>query len=108
MALGTVNVGTPTKDPAGYAAKSEVVSATLLAANWTADGTYTWSNAGILSAEQIVELMPASGITAEQLEALQTANIVGTAQAVGSLTMTAFGEVPTIDIPVIFVMRGDV
>lgn len=83
------------------------VSATLSASGW-ASGKYVWSNSGIKSADQTVELVPASTITADQLTALQTANIVGTAQSVGSLTMTAYGEVPTIDIPVVFILRGDV
>lgn len=82
------------------------VSVTLTASGWS-EGVYIWSDADIKSADQIIELVPASTITADQLTVLQGANIVGTAQAAGSLTMTAYGEVPTIDIPVVFIIRGD-
>ena len=89
------------------ASKSVVVNAILNAANWNS-GIYTWSNSNIKSATQIIELLPSQSITSDQLTALQGANIVGTSQAVGSVTFKAYGEVPTISIPVIFVIRGDV
>lgn len=86
--------------------KSTSVEHTILAANWNSN-SYIWSNSNIISATQIIELLPSQSITAEQLEALQGANIVGTSQAIGSTTFTAYGEVPTIDIPVIFIIRGE-
>lgn len=95
------------QESAGGVTKSIVVEATLLAKSW-ANKTYTWSNSNITSATQIIELLPATNITTAQLEALQTANIVGTSQAVGSVTFTAYGDAPTVDIPVIFIVRGDV
>lgn len=86
--------------------KSTSVASTILATNWNSN-SYTWSNSNIISATQIIELLPSQSITSEQLEALQGANIVGTSQAIGSITFTAYGGVPTIDIPVIFIIRGD-
>jgi len=83
------------------------VEDTLLVSNW-ANGNYTWNNENIVSDSQTIELIPSQSITIEQLEALQQANIVGTHQAVGSVTFRAFWETPTIDIPVVFVIRGDV
>lgn len=87
--------------------KSIVVEDTIEAARWGTN-LYTWQNENIISAEQIIELLPSTEITAEQLEALQTANIVGVAQEVGNVTFKAYGDIPKIDIPVIFVLRGDV
>ena len=84
--------------------KTDVV---LRASDW-AGGVYQWNNENITSAEQIIELVPRQGISVNQLTALQYANIVGTSQSVGSVTLTAYGEVPTIDIPVTFIVRGDV
>lgn len=95
------------QESAGGVTKSVVVEATLLASSWGLN-IYTWTNSNITSANQIIELLPATNITNEQLEALQAANIVGTSQNVGSVTFTAYGEVPTINIPVVFVIRGDV
>ena len=90
-----------------YSAKSIVVNATLLASSWE-NRVYKWYNNGIKSANQIIELLPQQSITAAQLTALQAANIVGTSQGVGSVTLTAYGDVPTIDIPITFIIRGDV
>ena len=89
------------------ATKSVVVETTLEAANWS-EALYVWSNSGIVSANQVIEMSPGKTITLEQLEALQGANVIGTDQAVGSLTLKAFGDVPTVDIPVTFLLRGDV
>ena len=87
--------------------KSTDVTTTLLASDWNSN-RYVWNNSNIVSATQIIELAPAENITKEQLEALQYANIIGTAQAAGRITLTAYGEIPTMDIPVHFVIRGDV
>ena len=87
-------------------AKSIVVEDTLVADNWGAN-IYTWVNESITSADQMIELLPSNTITAEQLEALQMANIVGYQQEVGNVTFKAYGDVPLIDIPVIFIVRGD-
>lgn len=86
--------------------KSVTVAATLSAKSWS-NGSYTWSNANIKRATQDIEIRPAETITVAQLEAIQGANIVGTAQAVGSVTFKAFGDVPTIDIPVKFIIKND-
>lgn len=82
------------------------VEDTILANNW-ANGSYTWNNENIVSDSQTIELIPSQSITTEQLEALQLANIIGTHQGVGSVTFRAFWETPKINIPVVFVIRGD-
>mgnify|MGYP003559145305 CR=1 FL=1 len=90
--------------------RSTMVEYTLLANTWQFSGVsnyYVWNNSNIVSASQIIELVPSQSITAEQLEALQAANIIGTEQSIGRVTLTAYGDVPTIDIPVIFIIRGD-
>ena len=95
-----------TKLSSDASGKSKAIEATLVATSWQSN-MYTWRNTNIVSATQLIELLPSQSITAEQLEALQSTNIVGTSQAVGSVTFKAYGEVPTIDIPVIFIIRGD-
>lgn len=96
------------KEASENKATSIVANDTLLAQNWSGSGIYTWANVNITSANQIIELLPSETITLEQLEVLQGANIVGTAQEIGNVTFTAYGGVPTIDIPVVFIIRGDV
>jgi hypothetical protein len=85
--------------------KSSIVEAVLSANSWK-NSVYTWSNENIISANQLIELLPSQSITSEQLEVLQGANIIGTSQAIGSVTFTAHGETPTIDIPVVFIIKG--
>lgn len=84
--------------------KSTVVNTTLLASGWI-DGTYTVSSESITTTS-IQEVVPAIDVTAEQLQALQSANIQDAGQANGSLTIKAYGDVPTIDIPIRIVVSG--
>lgn len=51
-------------------------------------------------------LSPAIDISADQLKALQKANIVDNGQGSGYLTLKAMGKVPTIDIPVTVVIMA--
>ena len=89
--------------------KSKTVSATLFASNWTgasAPYTYTLAVTGV-TANSNQELLPALNITEEQLTALQAANIQDGGQAANSVTLTAFGDKPTIDLPIRVIVRGD-
>ena len=89
----------------GAAAKASIVTATLAANGW-ADGVYILTVSGV-TATSNQEILPAVGITAEQLEALQAANIQDGGQAAGNITLKAYGDVPTIDIPIRVIKRGD-
>lgn len=60
-----------------------------------------------LPADSIVEVLPGLDITAEELEALQAANLQDGGQQYGQITLKAFGEVPTISIPIRVIVRGD-
>lgn len=89
--------------------KSETVTGTLLAASWTGEAapyTYTLSVSGV-TATSNQEVLPALNITAEQLEALQGANIQDGGQAANSMTLKAYGDKPTIDLPIRVIKRGD-
>ena len=46
-------------------------------------------------------------ITAEQLKALQSANIQDGGQAANTMTLKAYGDKPTVDIPIRVIKRGD-
>ena len=89
----------------GAAAKASIVTATLSASAW-ADGAYVLSVDGV-TATSNQEVLPAVDITAEQLEALQAANIQDGGQTAGNITLKAYGNVPTIDIPIRVIKRGD-
>ena len=81
-------------------------SITLTAASWS-NGSYTISDS-LITASSNQEIIPAVGITADQLKALQKAMIVDGGQSAGSLTLTALGTVPTIDIPIRVIFRGTI
>ena len=89
----------------GAAGKSTVIEATLAASGW-ADGAYTLTVNGVTDTSN-QEILPAVEITAEQLEALQAANIQDGGQAENTITLKAYGDVPTIDIPIRVIKRGD-
>ena len=79
---------------------------TLAAASWTASNTYTITD-DLITATSNQDFYPAENITPAQLEALQLANIVATGQTVRTVTLKAFGDKPTIDIPIKILFRGE-
>ena len=92
-----------------YSGPKSTVTATLLASGWTgseAPFVYTLDIAGV-TATSYQELLPAVNITAEQLKALQAANITDGGQAAGSMTLKAYGKVPTADIPIRVIKEGE-
>lgn len=92
-----------------YAGASETVTATLLAASWTGDAApYSCAlTVSGVTATSNQEVLPALNITAEQLEALQGANIQDGGQAANTMTLKAYGDKPTIDLPIRVIKRGD-
>ena len=89
--------------------KPTTTEATLLATGWTGDSapySYTLSVTGV-TADSNQEFLPALDITAEQLTALQAANIQDGGQAEGTVSLKAFGAKPTIDLPIRIILRGD-
>lgn len=92
-----------------YSGPKATVTATLLASGWTgseAPFVYTLAIAGV-TATSYQELVPAVDITEEQLKALQAANITDGGQAAGSMTLKAYGKVPTVDIPIRVIKEGE-
>lgn len=106
--LTAASIGAASKEYVDSVATGTALSVTLASASWTgtaAPYTYTISNAAI-TATSTQELMPATDITADQLTALQNANIIDGGQAAGSMTLKAFGEKPSVDIPVRIIVKG--
>ena len=92
-----------------YAGPSVGVTATLSASSWTGDSapyTYTLEVADVTNISN-QELLPALNITEEQLTALQAANIQDGGQSAYTIVLKAFGDKPTIDIPIRVIVRGD-
>lgn len=85
--------------------KTTTKNITLTAASWS-NGSYTISDS-LITASSIQEIIPATSISADQYKALVKASIVATGQSVGSITIKAFGTVPSIDIPITVIFRGE-
>ena len=102
------SIGAASKEYVDSVATGTTLSVTLASASWTgtaAPYTYTISNS-VITATSTQELMPATDITADQLTALQNANIIDGGQAAGSMTLKAFSEKPSVDIPVRIIVKG--
>lgn len=92
-----------------YSGPKATVTATLLASGWTgseAPFVYTLAIAGV-TATSYQELLPAVNIAAEQLKALQAANITDAGQAAGTMTLKAYGKKPAVDIPIRVIKEGE-
>ena len=103
---GGVTAAAPGTD---YSGPKATVTATLLASGWTgseAPFVYTLAIAGV-TATSYQELLPAVNITAEQLKALQAANITDGGQAADSMTLKAYGKKPAVDIPIRVIKEGE-
>ena len=93
----------------GKVVKSTIQMATLLASGWTGSTvpyTYTLSLTGV-TVTSMNEIMLTTSATQAQVEAMQAANITDGGQAANSITLKAWGDKPTIDIPIRVVIRGD-
>jgi len=81
----------------------------LSAANWVQqqDGSYnyTYSNAAINSTN-FIDVGPAAGITENQLNGLLGAKMIIQAINNGSIVFKAYGEQPSVDIPMLLVVEG--
>ena len=82
--------------------KNKVVNATLLASGWVTANDITTQDvtvAGVTATSNGIVGLPTSA-TAEQREAARAALLAPTAQSTNSLTITADGDIPEIDIPI--------
>lgn len=102
------NTWKPTPDEIGAAEKSTSETVTVTADLWTGDAApYTATATSALATANNHLIVGAGGaVTAEQQKAMAAAMIICTGQTDGSITLTAFGNVPTIDLPVNIICVG--
>ena len=92
----------------GAAARSNTTEATLAAASWSggsAPYTYTLTVNGVTDTST-QEIVFATSINLEQLTAGQNANIQDGGQSANTIVLKAWGEKPTVDLPIRVIMRG--
>ena len=107
------STGIPDSDSAsaatwnGKAASSTALSLTLASGSWSSatPSTQTVTATGVTSSNHIIVGI-ASTITSAQYDAVATAKLVCTAQGTNSITVTAFGDTPTENIPISVVILG--
>ena len=92
-----------------YTAKSSKVSATLSASSWSGSGPYTITVtvSGVTTSNNVEVLIPGSATDA-QVEAWMAAGIVNGTQAANSITLKAYGDKPSINIPIECIIRKDI
>ena len=81
---------------------------TLAAASWSGDSapyTYTLTVNGVTDTS-MQEIVFATSINLEQLTAGQNANIQDGGQSANTIVLKAWGEKPTVDLPIRVIMRG--
>jgi len=89
--------------------KSTELALTLSTASWAgtaAPFTYALTVTGV-TVDSNQELVPSTDITQTQLEALQAANVQDAGQASNIINLKAWGEKPSVDIPIRVILRGD-
>ena len=93
---------------AGKAQRSAIINATLTAGGWAGDAAPFQQVIAIdgLTAEQNGSASLAQNVSAEQLTAAKAASMRVSAQAEGTLTITADGDKPTVDIPIVVILLG--
>lgn len=99
-AMAAAESAVATANAAATAAHDNTI--TLLASGWTASGnvfTITVS-CSIVTTSNIVFAGPRAGLTATQYDAFAYARIMPSAQGNGTITFTAYGDMPSIDLPI--------
>ena len=93
-----------------YTGKSTKVNATLSASGWSGTAspyTNTITISGVTATNNVEVLIP-STITAAQAESWMAAGILCGSQDTDSITLKAYGDKPSIDIPIECIIRKDI
>ena len=99
------NTWTPTADQVGASAKPVILTGTLTAEGWSGSAapyTQTLTITGIPASQAaavIVSIAPTA--TADQVKACGKSMVLATAHALDSITVSAFGNIPSVDIPIV-------
>lgn len=88
-------------------AKYKVRTGTAAADSWSSTSPPTQSIAvSGVSASELIQVGLANTATAEQIDAAAAAKLMCTAQANNSITITAYGTTPTVNIPILVISWG--
>lgn len=90
--------------------KAISISATLTTTGWSGSGapyTQTVSAPGVTAdPAQVVNVSAAENLTADQYEAVTGAQLWGKSKSVNSIVVAAYGDKPTVNIPIVITIYG--
>lgn len=91
------------------AGKAAAKAVTLEAGGWTGEKAPYSYTVPLEEATETnnIEVLPPTAPSQEVYEQLTSAGLCGGTQTAGSMTLLAYGDRPTIDLPVIIIVRGD-
>ena len=90
---------------------SKLIDVTLTTSGWSgneAPYTYTISNSSITDTNEAVEIAPNNNATNEQLLAYMACGLCGGTISSGKIVLKAFGKKPSINIPIVMIIRGEI
>ena len=93
------------------AINSKISDITLTTSGWSGSNapyTYTVSNSNIVDNTESVEIAPNNSCTDAQLRAYMNCGFCGGTISAGKVVLKAFGKKPTINIPIVLIVRGEI
>ena len=90
---------------------SKISDITLTTSGWSgtnAPYTYTVSNSNIVDNTESVEIAPNNSCTDAQLRSYMNCGFCGGTISAGKVVLKAFGKKPTINIPIVLIVRGEI
>ena len=99
------NTWTPTADQVGASLKPVILTGTLTAEGWSGSAapyTQTLTITGIPASQDAAVIVSiAATATVDQVKACGKSMVMATAHAQNSITVSAFGNIPSVDIPIV-------
>ena len=90
---------------------SKLIDVTLNSSGWSGSSapyTYTISNSSITDTNEAVEIAPNNSASNDQLKSYMLAGLCGGTISSGKIVLKAFGKKPSINIPIVMIIRGEI
>ena len=93
------------------AINSKLIDITLTTTGWSGSSapySYTINNSSITDTNEAIEIAPNNTCSSEQLLAYMNCGFCGGTISAGKIVLKAFGKKPTINIPIVMIIRGEI
>ena len=94
-----------------FQTNSKLIDVTLNSSSWSGNNapyTYSISNSSITDDNEAVEIAPNNNASSEQLLAYMACGLCGGTISSGKIILKAFGKKPSINIPIVMIIRGEI